>query len=465
MIDLKYNKTHSTIQIYLIDKEKQVNLSEKELAFLKLNFKNKSFVQLNELDEVKWVIKKDASLKTKGDVLEYFRVKGSDVHNNIKQSISVQIINCIDSTHAEAFLEGFFLSHYQFNHLKKNAEEHKIQLSFKNIEKSMIEKIKHISETVNWVRDLVNFPVSHLNAQQLCAEIEKKAEAAKCKTENFGYKKIQSLKLGGLLAVNKGSLDKPGFITVEWKPNKAVNKKPLVLVGKGVVYDTGGLSLKDTANSMEYMKSDMAGAATVAGAIVLLAKQKIPVHVVAIIPATDNRPGGNAYAPGDVIKQYDGTTVEVLNTDAEGRLILADAVAYAEQFSPELTFTVATLTGSSLRSLGNYASAIMGNDVKALNHLEKAGEQTRERVAVCPFWDEYKDELKSDVADLKNIGSPLAGHITAGKFLEHFSKSPFIHMDMAPRGWFTQKQDYHPKGGTGIGVRLLFNFVMQKYGL
>lgn len=465
MIDLKYNKTQTSVKIYLLDKEKQVALSAEEQSYFKKNLKEKSCVQIIDLSSTKWIVLKDKSLKTSGDILEYFRIKGADIHNSFDQSTSIQIINCTQEIYAEAFLEGFFLSHYQFNQLKKKNKELKIQLSFENIDKKVIERTQHISETVNWVRDLVNFPVSHLNAQQLCSEIEKKAEAAKCKTENFGFKKIQSLKMGGILAVNKGSIDEPGFITVEWKPQKAVNKKPLILVGKGVVYDTGGLSLKDTANSMEFMKSDMAGGATVAGSLILLAKQKIPVHVMAIIPATDNRPGGNAYAPGDVIRQYDGTTVEVLNTDAEGRLILADAIAYAEQFSPELIFTVATLTGSSLRSLGNYASAIMGNDQKALAILEKSGEQTRERVAICPFWDEYKEELKSDIADLKNIGSPLAGHITAGKFLEHFSKSPFIHMDMAPRGWFTQKKDYHPKGGTGIGVRLLFNFVKQKYGL
>jgi len=271
------------------------------------------------------------------------------------------------------------------------------------------------------------------------------------------------LKIGGLLAVNRGSIDPPTFTIVEYKPEKAVNKKPIVFVGKGVVYDTGGLSLKPTPASMDVMKSDMAGAAAVVGAVYLAALQKLKVHVIVLVPATDNRPGMNAYTPGDVITMYDGTTVEVLNTDAEGRMILADALAYSNKFKPELVIDAATLTGAAVRAIGTKASIVMGNaDDKQFSLLEKAGYDTHERVVRLPFWDDYLTEMKSSIADLKNLGGPNAGMITAGKFLEHFVKAPYIHMDIAGPSWLDAKEDYKGLGGTGTGVRLLYNF-LKKY--
>jgi leucyl aminopeptidase len=263
--------------------------------------------------------------------------------------------------------------------------------------------------------------------------------------------------------VNKGSIDPPTFTIVEYKPEKAINKKPIVLVGKGVVYDTGGLSLKPTPASMDVMKSDMAGAACVVGAIYLAAMQKLKVHVIALIPATDNRPGMNAYTPGDVITMYDGTTVEVLNTDAEGRMILADALAYSNKYKPELVIDAATLTGAAVKAIGTRASVIMGNaDDKVFQALEKSGQDVHERVVRLPFWDDYATEIKSTIADLKNLGGPNAGMITAGKFLDHFVKSPYIHMDIAGPAWLDGKEDYKGQGGTGTGIRLLYNF-LKKY--
>jgi leucyl aminopeptidase len=213
---------------------------------------------------------------------------------------------------------------------------------------------------------------------------------------------------------------------------------------------------------MDVMKSDMAGAATVIGALYLAVLQKLKVHVIALVPSTDNRPGMNAYTPGDVITMFDGTTVEVLNTDAEGRMILADALAYAEKYKPELVLDAATLTGAAVRAIGTKASIIMGNaDDKYFNQLEKAGNETHERVVRFPFWDDYLEEMKSSIADLKNIGGPNAGMITAGKFLEHFVKSPYIHMDIAGPSWLDGREDYKGQGGTGAGVRLLYNFLKK----
>jgi leucyl aminopeptidase len=207
------------------------------------------------------------------------------------------------------------------------------------------------------------------------------------------------------------------------------------------------------------MKSDMAGAACMAGAIYLAALQKLDVHLIALIPATDNRPGMQAYTPGDVLTMYDGTTVEVLNTDAEGRLILADALAYANKYKPELVIDAATLTGAALRAIGTHASVIMGNAPDAkFKKLEEAGEEVFERVVRFPFWEEYGEEMKSTIADLKNIGGPNAGMISAGKFLEHFVKAPYIHMDIAGPAWLDKKEHYRTQGGTGAGIRLLYQF-------
>jgi leucyl aminopeptidase len=364
-------------------------------------------------------------------------------------------------------LEGLLLSSYQFIKYFKDAEKKKFGLStifvYKEISIKKIEELMAIAKAVFWARDRVNEPVSHLNATQLAEAIRQLGLEAEMSVQILEKTQIESLKMGGLLAVNKGSIDQPTFTIVEYKPAKAVNKKPIVLVGKGVVYDTGGLSLKPTPASMDVMKSDMAGAACMAGTIYLAALQKLKVHLIALIPATDNRPGGNAYAPGDVITMYDGTTVEVLNTDAEGRMILADALAYSNKYKPELVIDAATLTGAAVRAIGTKASIVMGNaDDKVFQSLEKSGNEVHERVVRFPFWDDYAAEIKSPIADLKNLGGPNAGMITAGKFLEHFVKSPYIHMDIAGPSWLDAKEDYKGQGGTGTGIRLLYNF-LKKY--
>jgi leucyl aminopeptidase len=251
---------------------------------------------------------------------------------------------------------------------------------------------------------------------------------------------------------------------MEYKPKNAKNKRPIVLVGKGVVFDTGGLSLKPTPGSMDEMKCDMAGGAAVIGAISAIAANQLPVHVIALVPATDNRPGMNAICPQDILTMYDGTTVEVLNTDAEGRLILADALGYAKKYDPLLVIDLATLTGAAMRAVGSYASAIMGTaDQDIMNQLSKSGFQTWERTVQFPLWKEYGNEMKSDIADLKNLGGANAGHISAGKFLEHFTTYPWIHIDIAGPAYSNAAQSYRTKGGSGVGVRMLYNFIKENY--
>ncbi|WP_343635712.1 leucyl aminopeptidase family protein [Fluviicola sp.] len=362
--------------------------------------------------------------------------------------------------------EGFALSGYQYLKYRKEAKKEKYALETidfsAKITASAIEELSATLKAVFWARDLVNEPVSGLNATQLAEAIEEKGKEAQFSVTILEKSKIESLKMGGLLAVNKGSVDPPTFTIIEYKPKKASNKKPIVLVGKGVVYDTGGLSLKPTAGSMDAMKSDMAGAAMMAGTIYAAAMMELPIHLIGLIPATDNRPGLNAYTPGDIITMYDGTTVEVLNTDAEGRMILADALAYSDKFKPELVIDAATLTGAAARAIGTRAAIMMGNaDRKYFTMLNEAGMETYERMVEFPFWDDYYDDMKSKIADLNNVGNGYAGMITAGKFLEHFVKAPYIHMDIAGPAFLDRPQDYRGVGGTGTGIRLMINFLKR----
>jgi len=390
---------------------------------------------------------------------ESLRKAGHKVRNLLPKEIkSVDVVG----EKAEYVAEGLLLSNYQFlKYFKDKAKKACAlkEVNWVNGEKKTADYLNNNIRAVCWARDLVNEPLSYLTAPKLAEEIAIKGKEAGFKVEIFEKAKIEALKMGGLLAVNKGSIDPPTFTILEHKPKNPVNKKPIVLVGKGVVYDTGGLSLKPTAHSMDIMKSDMGGAACMAATVYAMALNKSNVHVIGLIPATDNRPGGNAYAPGDVITMYDGTTVEVLNTDAEGRMILADALAYANKFEPELVIDAATLTGAAVRAVGTKATCIMGNaKEKYFTALDKAGYETQERLVRFPFWNDYAEEIKSSIADLKNLGGPYAGQITAGKFLEHFVNYPYIHLDIAGPAFLESPQDYKGKGGTGVGVRLLSQF-------
>ncbi|MBK9761716.1 MAG: leucyl aminopeptidase [Flavobacteriales bacterium] len=365
-----------------------------------------------------------------------------------------------------ALAEGAALGAYEFRKYKtsgKNASLKKIGLVAPEVSAKALDELIDVTEAVLTARDLVNEPYSFLNATQLASEIKNLSRNSGFKVQVFDKRQIEALGMGGLLAVNKGSIDPPTFTILEWKPKNAVNKKPILLVGKGVVYDTGGLSLKPTPNSMDSMKCDMAGSAAVACAITAVAKQELPVYVVGLIPSTDNRPGGNAYAPGDVIRMHSGLTVENLNSDAEGRIILADALSYGERYEAELVFTIATLTGAAMRAIGTYGTVTMGTaDEAQFKRLDDVGEQVFERVARMPFWEEYGEEIISDIADIKNLGSDLGGAITAGKFLARFTTRPLIHLDIAGPSFLNKRDHYRVKGGTGVGVRLFYEFIKRR---
>ena len=323
---------------------------------------------------------------------------------------------------------------------------------------------KHLAEGACTARDLVNRSPDEKTARQFADAIEASGETHGYQVETWDADRIREEGMGGLLAVNRGSFDPPTFSVLTWAPEKAVNDAPVVLVGKGVVFDTGGLSLKDTKDSMDMMKADLGGAAAIVGAFEALAALDVPLHVVGLLPATDNRPGRKAYVPGDVVRMHSGATVEVMNTDAEGRLLLADALSYAaDTYAPGLVVDVATLTGSCVVALGQAAAGVMTSETEAaaerLYALQRAGERTGERVHPLPMYDTYKERLESDIADLKNVGGPKAGAITAGKFLEHFVDAPWLHLDIAGPAYLTREKPYRPKGGTGFGVRLLLAYL------
>ncbi|MEX0968426.1 MAG: leucyl aminopeptidase [Bacteroidia bacterium] len=367
-----------------------------------------------------------------------------------------------------AFAEGMALANYRFLKYKSGKEEssiRKIMALAPELGKQKLVQLNANIEGTCIARDLVNEPVIFLSAEELSKQITAYGNEAGYKTEVLRKPKLQSLKMGGLLAVNAGSQDPPTFNILEYKPKKAVNKQPVVLIGKGVVYDTGGLSLKPTAGSMDSMKSDMAGSAAVVGTLYSVAKSKLPLHVIGLIPATDNRPGEKAITPGDVITMFDGQTVEVLNTDAEGRLILADALTYAKRYEPSLVIDLATLTGAAHAAVGHYGIVVMGtanSDVKKA--LEESGRRIYERLVEFPIWDEYDEMLESDIADMKNIGGSVGGAITAGMFLKKFTDFPWIHMDIAGPAFLTKKDSYRGKNGTGAGVRLLCQYLQTMAG-
>ncbi len=346
---------------------------------------------------------------------------------NHEKATSISVTNKSQLENAAlAFAEGTMLGNYEFRKYKTGKDAgnslKSVLIEKSSTTKTAIAKLQATVDGTLTARDLINEPLSYLTAPQLSKEIRALGKKCGFRVEVMNKAKIASMKMGGLLSVNRGSVDPPTFNIMEWKPAKSRNKKPLVLVGKGVVYDTGGLSLKPTQSSMDFMKSDMSGAAAVIGAMCAVSSLKLPVHVIGLIPATDNRPGVDAYVPGDVITISNGKTVEVLNTDAEGRLILADALSYAQKLKPELVIDLATLTGAAARGVGKEAMvSFFKTDTETARQLKASGQRVYERMIEMPLWKEYGDYIQSDIADIKNVGGPTAGAITAAKFLEHFT--------------------------------------------
>ena len=408
--------------------------------------------------------------KTSTSEQEKMRKKAARLHAVITQQKirKLTIVNTIDdAAPLYAFVEGMVLSNYQFlKYLnKKDEKQHSlsdITVVGDTINPTEISHLNFVLEGVYKARDMDNEPANIMTPVHLAAEIRAMGKETGFDVQTFDKATIEKMKMGGVLAVNRGSTEEPTFSVLEWKPATAKNKNPIVLVGKAITFDTGGHNLK-TGEYIYDMKDDMAGGAAVAAAIYAVAKSELPVHVIGLVPSTDNRLSANACSPGDIIIMYDGTTVEVVNTDAEGRIILADALAYAKKYKPELVVDMATLTGSAQRALGKHGIALMSNaSLETVERLKKCGESVHERIVEFPLWEEYFEDLRSDIADLKNVGGDYAGAITAGKFLEYFTAYPFIHLDIAGVAFTKEADGYRGVGGTGAGVRLLFEF-LKKY--
>ncbi len=316
-----------------------------------------------------------------------------------------------------------------------------------------------IAQGVNLTRDLANSPSNEIYPESLAARAVSAGKEAGFKVTVFNKKKIESLKMNGLLGVNRGSVRPPAFIVMEYLKGPR-GSNPIVLVGKGVTFDSGGISIKPSAG-MGDMRMDRHGAATVIGTMYAIAKAGLKLNVVALVPATDNMPDGGAMVPGDVITYSNGLSVEVDNTDAEGRLILADALIYAKRYNPTAVVDLATLTGACVVALGHTTSGLMGNDRELKDRIKHSADYTSEYVCELPLYEEYEEMIKSDYADIKNSGGRAAGSITAGLFLQRFTDYPWAHLDIAGTGISPKETAYMPKGGTGVGVRLLCNMLMK----
>jgi len=317
-----------------------------------------------------------------------------------------------------------------------------------------------IARGMDLARELGNLPANICTPTYLAQQAQKLAKECKLKCEVLDRARMERLGMGSLLSVARGSHQPPRFIVLQYHGGKT-REKPVVLVGKGITFDTGGISLKPGAE-MDEMKYDMSGAASVLGTFRALAAMKLPLNVVGLIPTTENMPGGAATRPGDIVTSMSGQTIEILNTDAEGRLILCDALTYAERFDPECVVDVATLTGACVIALGAVASGLLANDDGLAAELLEAGQASGDRAWQLPLWDDYQEMLKSNFADIPNIsGSRAAGTITGACFLARFTKQyRWAHLDIAGTAWRSGKE----KGSTGRPVPLLTHFLLKRAG-
>ena len=432
----------------------------------KIRDKDNGWITWYGKDEVRIIaILKDSNGKRDHELTEEARVKGAQALKkaNYEKAATATVVRVSDSVSTEemeAFIEGMCLAGYQFLRYRTEKKENTVKtvgVENSGLDQGALDMIAAVTDANFAARDLINEPVLQMDSVQLAAFAAESGKKHGFQVTVLNKQEIEKLGMGGLLGVNKGSSVPPTFSVLEYKPEKAVHDKPFILVGKGVTYDTGGYSLKP-GNFMATMKCDMSGAAAVIGTMIAVASNELPIHLIGLVPSTDNRVNSDALVPDDIITMSDGTTVEVLNTDAEGRLILADALHYAKQYDPELVIDLATLTGAAAAITGNLGAALMGTDTKYREILINSGNATYERLWEIPYWKEFADMLKGDIADLKNIGGPVGGSATAGKFLEHFTDYPWLHLDIAGPAFLKEDQDYKQKGAVGFGVRLLFHF-------
>lgn len=382
-------------------------------------------------------------------------------------SIDLKLLPIEKEKIAAAVAEGALLGLYQYTPYKTVGREDIWEMSSLEIVveanslsliQDEIKKTKIITDAVCFARDLISAPSNEMTPTIMADHARRIAGRKNVTCTILDKGKMKALGMNSLLGVASGSHQPPKLIILEYKGGKK-GAAPIALVGKGLTFDSGGISIKP-AEKMDEMKTDMSGGAAVMAVIMAAADLKLPINLVGLIPATENMPGGSAYKPGDILKSYSGKTIEVINTDAEGRLILADALSYSLKYKPQAIIDIATLTGACVVALGEDVIGMLGTDEKVKGEIKKASEATGEWVWELPLWDMYSELIKSDIADYKNTGGRLAGAITAAAFLSNFvGGRPWVHLDIAGPAWTTKEKPYIPKGAAGVTVRLLTEFL------
>ena len=417
------------------------------------------------------------SLKKKTNSLENEKI-GADFYNFIKSNSffdltlvekNIKAARKNNSNILEEFLHGIELKSYEFNKYKSKKKNLLIKINISVSKKNSIlnksTKYKALVEGINFARDLVSEPPNVLTPKEYVNRLIKLKRYG-LKITVYNEVKLKKLKMFSLLGVGQGSINESFLVTIEWYGNKKNKSKPLSFVGKGVCFDTGGISLKP-ARFMEEMKYDMAGSAVVAGLLKNLAIRKSKINAVGVVGLVENMPGGNAQRPGDIVKSYSGKTIEVLNTDAEGRLVLADALSFTEKkFKPKSIIDLATLTGAIIMALGEEYAGLFSNNNELSSKIEKAGEKVGEKVWRLPLHENYDKLMNSPIADIQNINYVGgAGSITAAQFLQRFilNKTPWAHLDIAGMAFSKKAANLNPSGATGFGVRLLNKFIEENY--
>ncbi len=368
----------------------------------------------------------------------------------------------------QAVAEGLFLADYRYDrYLPEDKPGQPAALAQVGLliadgnlaaAKEAVTAAEAVAHGVCFARDLVNAPGNLKSPEYLAMQAVAMAEQVGITAKLLDRRELERQGFGAMLGVAQGSVRDPYLIVLEYRGGED-SEPPIALVGKGVVFDSGGISLKP-GEKMDEMKMDMGGAAAVLGTMQAAAQLKLPINLVAVVPAVENMPSGTAIRPGDILTSLSGKTIEVLNTDAEGRLILADALTYVGRYQPRFVIDLATLTGACIIALGNQAAAVLGNHDGLIRKLLKAGERSGERFWQLPLWEEYAAQIKSDFADVKNIGGRAAGTITAAAFLQVFADQyKWAHLDIAGMAWEEQGKAGQPKGGTGFGVRALVEYL------
>jgi len=405
--------------------------------------------------------------KAAGQVVRILRERNLKNARLLADSFSSSEVSITDAAYAIA--EISHLAAYQFDKYKtKNgkaipkAPETAIQIVSGRADASVQKAVQQaglVAEAVNFTRNLINEPANILNPKTLSIAARQMASANKLKCTVLEEAQLRRLNMGGLIGVGQGSSTPPALIILEYGKQYA-GKGTLCIVGKGVTFDTGGISIKG-AKGMEKMKYDMSGAAAVIGTMKALAGLKLKAHVVALAPTAENNVSEDPTRPGDIIRMHNGKTVEVINTDAEGRLILGDALAYSQVYKPKAIIDLATLTGMCAATFAEQAIGLMSNDEKLTERVKESGARTGERCWELPMWDEYFDQIKGSHSDLKNTGGPYGGTITAAMFLKEFvpANTPWVHLDIAGTAWCESPRYDSAVGGTGVGVRLLIDFI------